>query len=66
MLKDSYDLYTKTPRQDGTFPLKVKIYRSRTDYVFISLKMYYLPEQWDAKRERVVNCVTAAVDKGTI
>lgn len=66
MIQYSFGLYTKKQRQDGTFPLKVKIYRSRTDRILIGLKMYYLPEQWDANRERVVNTVTAALDNARL
>jgi len=39
--------------------LKVKIYRTRTEYAFISLKIYLLPEQWDGKK--AVNSVEANV-----
>lgn len=59
-------LGTKDVRKNGTPPLKVQIYRSRNDRVFIGLKMYLRPEQWDDNRERVVNCVTAAVDNARL
>jgi hypothetical protein len=64
MLHDSYDLHTKTPRKDGTYPLKAKIYRSRTEYVHIALKIYLLPSQWDGKK--IVNTLTAAVDNARL
>jgi len=59
MLQYSFELHKKDQRKDGTFPLKVKIYRSRTDYVFISLKIYLLPEQWDGKK--ISNSIEAGI-----
>jgi site-specific recombinase XerD len=66
MLTNSFVLDHAHPRKDGRLALKLKIMRSRTDYVFIGLKMHYLPEQWDANRERVVNCVTAVIDNARL
>lgn len=62
MLTQSYALDHSHPRKDGTFALKVKIMRSHEDRVYIGLKMHLLPEQWDERRERVVNSVTATTD----
>lgn len=64
MLQYSFDLMAKTPRQDGTMPLKVKIYRSRTEYAYISLKIYLLPEQWDGRK--VVNNIEAQIINGRL
>jgi site-specific recombinase XerD len=66
MINYTFELDRRTTRKDGTSPLRVKLYRSRTDYVFVGLRMYYLPDQWDAKRERVVNCVTVAIDNARL
>jgi integrase len=66
MTNYSFELDTRTTRKDGTSPLRVKLYRSRTDYVFIGLKMYFLPEQWHAKRELVVNRATAQIDNARL
>jgi site-specific recombinase XerD len=64
MLQYSFDLDKFKPRKDGTFCLKAKIYRSRTDYIFISLKIYLLSPQWDGKK--IVNTVTAAIDNARL
>lgn len=64
MLTDSYDLDRAHPRKDGSLTLRVKVFRSRTDYVFIGLKIHLLPAQWDGKK--VVNSVTAAVDNARL
>lgn len=64
MLQSSFDFDRSKPRKDGTLPLKVKIYRSRTDYIFVGLKIYLLPAQWDGKK--IVNSVTAAIDNARL
>jgi site-specific recombinase XerD len=64
MLHDSYDLDRFHPRKDGTCCLKAKIYRSRTDYIFISLKIYLHPTQWDGKK--ITHSVTAEVDNARL
>lgn len=66
MLKNSFELDKRAPRKDGAFPLKLKIYRSNTDFVRVGLKMHLPPEQWDEKRERVVNSVTATLDNARL
>ncbi len=62
MLQFSFNLDRRTTTKTGAHPLKLRIYRSRTERVFVSLKMFYRPDQWDSTRERVVNTVTATVD----
>ena len=66
MLTNSFSLDHVHPRKDGRLALKLRIARSRTDFVYIGLKMHYLPEQWDANRERVVNTVTATLDNARL
>lgn len=64
MLNDTYDLDHSRPRKNGTVSLRVKIYRSRTDYVFVGLKIYLLPAQWDGKK--IVNSITATIDNARL
>ena len=64
MLQYSFDLDRIRPRKDGTCCLKAKIYRTRTDYIFISLKIYLLPTQWDGKK--ITNSVTAQLDNSRL
>ena len=64
MLQYSFVLDTAHPRKDNTCSLKVKIYRSNTDYTFIALKIYVRPEQWDGKK--IANSITAATDNARL
>ncbi len=66
MLRFIFELDKRTKRKDDTHVLRLKLYRNRDDYAYVGLKMYYLPEQWSDKRERVVNCVTATVDNARL
>jgi hypothetical protein len=61
-LQAIYNLDKKDRCKDGTYPLKVRIYRSRTEYFFVGLKIYILPEQWDGKK--IVNTPEAAILNG--
>jgi integrase len=66
MTNYTFELDTRTARKDGTSALRVKLYRSRLDYVFVGLKMYYLPEQWDARRQLVTNLATAQIENARL
>lgn len=66
MLLFSFELDKRSARKNGTFPLKTKIYRSRTDYVIFGVKIYLRPEQWDENKERIVNSVTATTDNARL
>jgi hypothetical protein len=66
MTNYTFELDTRTARKDGASALRVKLYRSRLDYVFVGLKMYFLPEQWNAKRELVTNRTTAQIDNARL
>lgn len=59
MLQSIYYLETKDARKDGRHPLKVRVYRSRKDFIVIGLKIYLHPAQWDG--EKIVNCLDATV-----
>ncbi len=62
MTQFSFELDRRTGNRDGAHPLKLRIYRSRTERVFVSLKMFYHPDQWDSARERVVKTAAATID----
>lgn len=59
MLQAIYYLEKKDARKDGKLPLKVRIYRSRKEFIVIGLKIYLLPTQWNG--DKIVNTLESNV-----